>query len=153
MPAKKYHVTLTAEQRQRAEVIARSYKHSERERHRAQIVLLADTSASGAAQKDEQIAAQVGVCVLTVQQVRRRLVEDGLDAALFRKVQHNRKARALDGHAEAFLIATVCSAPPEGSARWSLVLLKDRLIALDYVAAISPETIRQTLKKTNSSRG
>ena len=147
LPAKKYHVTLTAEQRQRAEIVARSYKHSERERKRAQILLLTDTSAHDAAQKDEQIASQVGVCLLTVQQVRRRFAQDGLDAALFRKVQHNRKARALDGHAEAFLIATVCSAPPDGFTRWSLVLLKDRLIALDYVDAVSLETIRQTLKK------
>lgn len=153
MPAKKHHVTLTQEQRQQCEVVARSYKHSERERKRAHILLLADTSAPKKTGSDAQIASQVGVCLLTVQQVRRRFAQGGSDAALFRKVQATRKARALDGQAEAFLVATVCSTPPEGHTRWSLHLLKDRLLASAYVEGISPETIRQTLKKMNSSRG
>jgi Homeodomain-like domain len=76
-----------------------------------------------------------------------------LEAALYRKEQSTRKARVLDGEAEAFLIATVCSAPPEGYKRWSLSLLQGRLIAGDYVDSVSHETVRQTLKKMNLSPG
>jgi putative transposase len=153
MPAKKYHVTLTADQRQHCEVVARSYKHSERERKRARILLLADTEWEDGSLRDELIVAQVKVCALTVHQVRRRFTEGGLSAALSHKEQQRRKARVLDGAAEAFLIATVCSTPPNGQKRWSLVMLRDHLIASDYVDEVSHETVRQTLKKMNSSRG
>jgi hypothetical protein len=153
MPAKLHHVTLTPEQRQKAEIIARSYKHSERERKRARILLLADTAREEGACKDADIARQVGVSTIMAEQVRRRFAQGGLEAALFHKEQQNRKARRLDGEAEAFLIATVCSAPPQGKARWSMHLLADKLVAAGYVDGISPETVRQTLKKTNSSPG
>lgn len=153
MPAKKYHVALSEEQRNKAEVVARSYKHSERERKRARILLLADTRREAGACLDADIEQQVGVCNATVEQVRRRFCQEGLDAALYRKVQITRKARVLDGRAEAFLVATVCAAPPDGHKRWSLSLLQERLIALDYVDSVSHETVRQTLKKMNLSPG
>ena len=153
MPAKLHHVTLTPEQRQKVEVIARSYKHSDRERKRARILLLADTSSEEAACTDAQISEQVGVSTVMAEQVRRRFAQGGLEAALFRKEQPRRKARVLDGEAEAFLIATVCSAAPEGKARWSLHLLKDKLIAEGYTDDVSHETVRQTLKKMNLSPG
>ena len=95
----------------------------------------------------------MGVCLLTVQQARRRFAQDGLEAAVFRKEQATRKARILDGKAEAFLIATTCSAPPDGHARWSLHLLQDKVVQAGYCTSVSHETVRQTLKKTNSSRG
>jgi transposase len=153
MPAKKHLVTLSEEQRRKAEIVARSYKHSDRERKRARILLLADTNRADGAAKDAAIEQQVGVCNATVEQVRRRFCEGGLDAALYRKEQQQRKARVLDGAAEAFLIATVCSAPPEGQKRWSLKLLQERLIAQEYVDRVSHETVRQTLKKMNLNPG
>lgn len=153
VPAKLHHVSLTPEQRQKVEIIARSYKHSKRERNRANILLLADTSREDGACKDADIAEQVGVSSIMAEQVRRRFAEGGLEAALFHKEQQNRKARVLDGRAEAFLIATVCSAPPEGKARWSLHLLKDTLIAQGYTEGVSHETVRQTLKKMNLNLG
>jgi transposase len=153
MPAKLHHVTLTPEQRQKAEILARSYRHSERERKRARILLLADTGREEGGCKDLQISQQVGVSTVTVEHVRCRFAEGGLEAALFRKAQQNRKARVLDGEAEAFLIATVCSAAPEGRTRWSLHLLKDKLIAEGYADGVSHETVRQTLKKMNLSPG
>jgi Homeodomain-like domain len=153
MPAKKHHVTLSEEQQKKAQVVARSYKHSDRERKRAKILLLADANRAEGAEKDAVIEQQVGVCNATVEQVRRRFAEGGLEAALYRKEQSTRKARVLDGEAEAFLIATVCSAPPEGYKRWSLSLLQGRLIAGDYVDSVSHETVRQTLKKMNLSPG
>jgi hypothetical protein len=153
MPAKLHHVTLTPELRQKIEVVARSYKHSERERKRARILLLADTAREEGACTDVQVGQQIGVSTVMVEQVRRRFAQGGLEVAIFHKEQQKRKARVLDGAAEAFLIATVCSAPPEGKARWSLHLLKDKLVAEGYTDGVSHETVRQTLKKMNLSPG
>ncbi len=153
MPAKLHHVTLTSEQRQKIEIVTRSYKHSERERKRARILLLADTAREEGACTDVMVGQQVGVSTVMVEQVRRRFALDGLEAAIFHKEQQKRKARVIDGAAEAFLIATVCSAPPEGKARWSLHLLKDKLVAEGYADGVSHETVRQTLKKMNLSPG
>jgi hypothetical protein len=153
MPAKKYHVTLTGEQRHKAEIVARSYKHSARERSRARVLLLADTNQTDGACQDAAICEQIGLCALTVSQIRQRFAEKGLDAALYRAEQKNRKARVLDGNAEAFLVATVCGAPPEGYKRWGLTLLQNRLIEAGYTDAVSHETVRQTLKKMNLSPG
>lgn len=153
MPAKKYHVALTAEERQQAEIVARSNKRSLRERIRARILLLADTNQPEGGLPDEIIGEQVRACLMTVQRVRKRFAECGLQAALTHQEQTLRKARVLDGEAEAFLIATVCGAPPDGQKRWSLHLLKDRLIQQGYTESVSHETVRQTLKKTNSSPG
>ncbi len=153
MPAKKHHVMLTPEQREQVEIIARSYKHSERERKRARILLLADCNQPEGASKDEAIAAQVGVALIMVQQVRRRFAAEGLTAALRHKEQRNRKARCLDGAAEAFLVAAVCGAPPEGRKRWSLHLLSGHIVQQGYVESVSHEPVRQTLKKMNLSLG
>jgi hypothetical protein len=153
MPAKQYVVALSEEQRQKVEIVARSYKHSERERKRARILLLADIHRQEGGLRDAAICEQLHVCEATVGQVRRRFVQDGVDAAVSHRPQAKRKARALDGQAEAFLIAIVCSAPPAGQKRWTLHLLADRLVQQGYVDAISHETVRQTLKKTNSSLG
>lgn len=153
MPAKQFVVALSEEQRLKVEIIARSDKHSERERTRAKILLLADTHCEDGGHGDAVICEQLKTCNATVGQVRRRFVLEGVDAAVYQREQARRKARVLDGQAEAFLIATVCSTPPEGQKRWTLHLLADRLIAQGYVDAVSHETVRQTLKKTNSSRG
>ena len=153
MPAKKYHVTLTDEQRQKAGIVARSYKHSARERVRARVLLLADTSQFNGSCPDAVICEQTDLCALTVSQIRQRFTEKGLDAALYRAAQKNRKARVLDGNAEAFLVATVCGASPEGFKRWGLTLLQNRLIEAGYTDAVSRETVRQTLKKMRSSPG
>ena len=153
MPAKQFVVALSEEQRQKVEIVARSYKHSERERTRARILLLADTHREEGGLKDGVICEQLHVCNATIGQVRRRFVQEGVDAALYHREQARRKARVLDGAAEAFLIATVCGAAPEGQKRWTLHLLADRLVAQGYVDAVSHETVRQTLKKTNSSPG
>jgi transposase len=153
MPAKKYLVALTPEQRQQAESVARSYKHSALERKRAQILLRADTNRPEGQASDQAIAQEVQVSDVTVQNVRQRFAKGGLKAALYRKEQRHRKARLLDGAAEACLVATVCSAPPQGKGRWSLHLLKDRLIQAGYTDTLSHETVRQTLKKMHLNPG
>ena len=85
--------------------------------------------------------------------VRRGCVEEGLEAALGRRQQLNRRRKKSDGHGEAHLIARACGEPPEGRAGWTLKLLADRLVEGEIVERISPETMRQTLKITNSSPG
>jgi len=148
----KYDVALSEEQRKKVEIVARSYKHSERERKRAKILLLSDTNRDDGGLLDADICAQVKVCDLTVGAIRRRFAQKGLEAALHRGEQANRPARKLDGKAEAFLIATTCSAPPSGQKRWTLSLLQKGLIEAGYTE-VSCETVRQTLKKMNLNPG
>jgi len=156
MPAKKYLVNLTDEERATLEKAVRSHHRSGREKSRARILLLADTRRSreeGASLKDSEIATRLRLAPLTVAQVRQRACERGAIEALGHKEQEKRKARKLDGAKEAQLIAVTCSAPPAGAARWSLKLLRARLIEMEVVESIGTETIRTTLKKTRSSRG
>ena len=120
----------------------------------ARILLKADAADGGPAWPDHRIADALEVSTATIERVRRRFVEQGLDAALDRK-QRERPAREikLDGRAEAQLVALACSAPPEGRATWTVQLLADKLVELDVVDSISDETVRLALKKTRSSPG
>lgn len=154
MSAKKHHVALSAEQRTQVEKMARSNKASIRERARARILLAVDTAQPGGGQKDAAAARMVGSCAVTVGYVRMRFAKEGLEAALHHREQARRKARKLDGAAEAHLVAMVCGAPPEGRKRWSLHLLADEMMAAGFCEdRISHETVRQTLKKMSSNRG
>jgi hypothetical protein len=118
----------------------------------ARILLKADQGPDGPAWPDGRIAEAVEVSVATVARVRRRWAEGGLDAALHRRPTGPRPRR-LDGVQEARLVAVACSAPPAGHARWSLRLLADRLVELEVVDGIAPNTVRAVLKKTSSSPG
>ncbi len=153
MSAKKYHVSLTEAQREELTRWSKSQRRSERERKRARILLLADEAQEGGAKKDSDVAQAVKVAPLTVNRVRQRFAECGLESSLRRKEQENRKPRLLDGAGEATLIALVCSAPPDGHKRWGLHLLKDTLIEQQIVDTISHEAVRQTLKKMNLNPG
>ena len=102
---------------------------------------------------DEGVARSLQIASATVERVRRRCVEEGIEAALGRREQQRRRPKKLDGAAEAHLIALSCGEPPEGRARWTLRLLADRLVECELVDSIHPETVRQALKKTNSSPG
>lgn len=150
MSAKQHLIGLSAEERLQVERAVRSNKNSPRERLRARILLAAS---DGTERTDKQIAAQVGACPNTVARVRRRFAEGGLERALRHAEQKRRKARKLDGRAEAHLVALTCSAPPKDRKRWSLHLLGRQLVAAEVVDAVSHETVRQTLKKISSSRG
>ena len=107
----------------------------------------------GASRTDAQIVEQLGCSPLTVYNVRRRAVERGALESIPRGIQHTRKGRKLDGRQEALLVALTCSIPPAGHSRWSLVLLREKLIEMEIVEHIGLETLRTTLKKTRSSRG
>ena len=150
--AKKYTVTLTDAARAQLTGITKNYRHSERERNRARILLLSEQGYS-----DQKVADQVGCHWMTVRNTRLKFTEQGSDLPLKNVVkraeQTNRAPRALDGAKEAQLVTIVCSSPPSGASQWTLQLLKERLIELQIVENIGKETIRRTLKKTNSSPG
>jgi transposase len=153
MPKKLYVVTLTADERSSLQALIAKGKAAAQKRLHAQILLKADIGPEGDGWKDRQIMEAFEVGRSTVERVRQRLVEEGLEAALTRKPQQNRVPRKIDGTAEAHLIAAACGKPPEGRKRWTLQLLADRLVVLELVEAVSYETVRRTLKKTKSSRG
>jgi transposase len=151
---KKYKVTLTAEERQQLHELIAAGKAAARKLTHARMLLKADADEGGPAWTDERIAEAVEVSVPTIERVRQRFVERGLEAALGRK-QRDRpgRQRKLDGRAEARLIALACSAPPAGRKEWTMRLLADQLVELEVVDTISDETVRRVLKKTRSSRG
>jgi transposase len=151
---KKYKVTLTAEERNSLQDLIAAGKAAAKKLLHARILLKADAAAGGPAWTDARIAEALEVHPSTVERIRERFVEQGLDAALGRKEPDRpSRQRTLDGKAEARLIALACSEPPPGRVRWTLRLLADKLVELEIVDTVSTETIRRTLKKTNSSRG
>jgi transposase len=151
---KKYKVTLTAEERKSCKELIAAGQASAQKLAHARILLKADAAPGGPAWSDARIAEAVEVNVTTVERVRERFVEQGFEAALVRKKQDRpSRERKLDGQAEARLVALACSDPPLGRARWTLRLLADQLVELEVVDTVSTETVRQVLKKTNSSRG
>lgn len=150
--AKRYRVTLTAEERDELRRMISRGKADARKLARARVLLLADEAGGGPARVDEEIASALDVSVRTIERARQRFVDRGLAAALLPKPSKRIYARKLDGEQEAYLLALACARPPEGKARWSLRLLAERMVALEHAATLSHETVRQTLKKTSSSR-
>ena len=158
---KRYRVKLSVEERQELKIlVSRGRGEAYRQTH-GRILLLSDEGHGDGAMKDEDIARVLQIGRATVERVRRRCVEEGIEAALGRKQQLNRRPKRLDGQGEGHrvcstgqaLIALACGEPPEGRSGWTLKLLADRLVECGIVASISHETVRQTLKKTNSSPG
>jgi transposase len=149
----KHRVHLSETQRHELSKRITSGHGSARELAHARILLKADEGSGGPAWRDEQIGRALDVSIATIERVRKRFVADGLAAAVRRKQPAREYRRALDGEAEAHLIALSCSEPPAGRARWSMRLLANRLVELHVVEAVSDETVRRTLKKTCSSRG
>ena len=143
MPRKKYLINLSDEDRQSLEEKTRKGTLKARQFKRAMILLKADEGLS-----DPQIMAALNVSRPCVERIRKRFVAEGMERALNEDPRPGQK-RKLDGRAEATLIATACSAAPEGHKHWSLRLLAGRLVQLQVVDAISHETVRRTLKKTN----
>jgi len=151
---KVFIVRLTEEERLQLETLVRKGKASALTIARARILLKADQGENGEGWTDAQVAEALDVAPKTVFNVRQRWVEEGLEAALSRKKQEcQSRARRLDGEAEAKLVATCCGPAPKGRARWTLRLLADKLVELEAVDSISPETVRRTLKKMQLSLG
>ena len=146
---KKYIVRLTAEERETCHETIRRLKGSSERVRRAQILL--KTDADGPAWTDRKIAEAFSCRTKTVENIRQNFVEGGFERALERKRRETPpRPKILDGEAEAKVIALRQGDPPKGYANWSLRLLAGKVVELGIVDSISYETVRQTLKKTDS---
>jgi transposase len=144
---KKYIVNLTDDERATLLDLIKGGRLSARKLNRAHTLLLADEGRT-----DDAIATALHLGRATVERVRKRFVEGDLECALS-ELPRPGKAPLLDAKQEAYLGATACSAPPEGQARWSVRLLHREVVHLEGMPQLSRETVRRTLKKTNSSPG
>lgn len=149
---KKYIVELTSEERKQLQQLVKKGKVAGYKIRHAQMLLKADQGNQGPGWPDAQVAEVFAAHVTTIERLRKRFVEQGLEVALERNKRDN-YARKLDGDDEAHLIAIACSDPPAGRNEWSLRLLADRLVELSVVDSISYMTVSRVLKKTNLSRG
>ncbi len=147
MPVSKYKVELTQSERSalietsgRGKPLARTVK-------RVLALLKADEGLA-----DREVAEAVSISAATVARVRRRFVEEGLEAAINDRPRSGRE-RKLSGRQEAHLVAIACSNAPEGHTNWTLQLLANQVVAMEFAGSISLETVRQILKKTNSNHG
>ena len=146
---KKYIVRLDAAERLRLEQLVRAGKAAAYRIRHANILLAVDESALGPKLKDDEAARALHVSVGTIEALRRRLVEEGLEVALDRKKADRPSVEPMfDGEKEAQLIALACGPKPQGRARWTLELLADRVVALKIVERCSPQTVMRVLKKT-----
>ena len=148
----KYRVQLSAEEREKLQSVVRKGKVAAYKRLNAQMLLKADEGEQGPAWKDKDIAETFEVSIRTVERLRERLCCRGFGNCLERAKGAGRK-RKLDGNQEAKLVFLTCSEPPEGRVRWTLRLLADRMVELEYVDEISHESVRRLLKKTKSNPG
>lgn len=138
---------LPAEERSALDDLTRKGAASARRIKRALILLAADEGDT-----DEEIARKVRVHRTTVEEIRKRWAEEGLEAALSERPRPG-KARLLDGRQEAYLVALACSTPPDGRAKWTMQLLADRMVELNEVESMSDETVRRALKRGISNPG
>jgi transposase len=151
---KKYRVQLSQEQRQQLEQEVKTGKGPARQLMHARVLLKADEGADGPGWSDEQIREALEVSVPTIERVRRRFDEHGLEDAMTRRPQPERpQKRKIDGEQEAHLIALCCSEVPTGHDHWTMRLLADKMVTLVYVEQVSHKTVWETLKKMNSNRG
>jgi transposase len=150
MRYKKYHVYLKEAEKAYLKQIVKQGTGRARQIQRAHILLKADVS-EGKGWTDQQIRETFHLARNTVSKIRKRFTEVGLEETVKRKSPERVYRTRLDGEQEAHLVALACSEPPEGYARWTLRLLAERMVALDYVDNLSYETVRQVLKKHPST--
>lgn len=150
---KKYIIELTEEERQTLKRLVSAGKASARKLTHARMLLKADSSSGRPNWQDSKISLALDVGTATVERVRKRFVQEGLEAALNNRKPNRQYKHKLDGEGEAHLIALACSEAPQGYQRWTLKLLADRMVQLGYVDNLSYETVRRTLKKTSLSLG
>lgn len=149
----RYKVTLTREEHEICKSMLSKGKHNSQQYRNACILINTDEGPHGQKLSNEQIAQVLQINPKTVERVKQRFVEEGFDVCLERKPYPRKGPKKADGDFEAHLIAISCSEAPEGYARWSLRMLADKMVELEYTDSISHETVRQVLKKTKSNRG
>ena len=148
-----YKVTLTQEERDQLTEMTRTGTHAARKIIHALILLNVDRGSHTESQVNEDICKVLKIGMRTIDRVKKRFVEEGLEAALKMAPTSRVYDKLVDGDMEAHLIALACGDPPKGFARWSLRLLADKVVELRFADSISYETVRRTLKKTNLSLG
>lgn len=149
-----YKVTLAQEERNQLTEITRTGTHAARKVIHALILLNVDRGQYNTEQQtNEEICKVLKIGMRTIDRVKKRFVEEGLDAALKMAPTSRGYDKLVDGDMEAHLIALACGEPPKGYARWSLRLLSDKMVELRIADSISYETVRRTLKKTNLNLG
>jgi hypothetical protein len=152
MMKQKYHVNLSETERKKIGKHLQSKKHSMESKKRAKVLLGLDESNGKRPESTGKIAAANGVSEESVRIYRKRYEVEGLDAVLGRKKRDTPPVPAkVTGEVEAYIIATCCSAPPEGKASWSMQMIANKIILDGIVESISDETVRLVLKKQNSS--
>lgn len=149
----KYKVTLTKDEQDELMAIISKGSHSSQQFRTAYILLNCDEGEYGEKIYGKHICQVLKVSARMIDRVKQRFVEEGFEACLERKPLSRTKEKKADGELEAKLIALSCSEAPEGFARWSLRLLADKMVEMEYIESISHETIRRVLKKTNLTRG
>lgn len=151
---KKYIVTLTEDEREVLGKLTSKGKHKSQRILNALILLGCDVGEFQTKRStNEEMAHVLNISMKKIDRVKRRFVEEGLDVALNGRKGGRIYAKKADGDFEAHLVALSCTDPPEGFARWSLRLLADRVVELEYIDSVSHETVRRILKKTKSSLG
>lgn len=151
---KKYKVTLSREEREELVSITSKGSHRSQKVLNALILLNCDEGKfQGHRLKNEEIATVLNISLRKIDRVKKRFVEESIETALNGHKGQRIYAKKADGDFEAHLVALSCSEPPSGFARWSLRLLADKAVELNYVESISHETIRRVLKKTKLSHG
>jgi len=151
---KKYKVTLSQEERDELKAITTKGNHKSQKVINALILLNCDSGEYQTNQsKNADIADILHVSMKKIDRVKKRFVEESLDIALNGHKGQRIYEKKADGNLEAHIVALSCSEPPDGFARWSLRLLADKVVELNYVDNISHETVRRVLKKTNLSLG
>lgn len=153
MRPRQHTVILTPDERTDLEKFIASGTAAATELTHARVLLKADQGERGPAWGDAQIAEALEISLATVARLRRRYAEAGVMAAVKRAPSTRVYTRKLDGAQEAHLIALACSPRPDGQATWSLRLLAETMVELEYVESLSYVTVQRVLEKTNSSRG
>lgn len=146
----KYRVHLTQSERQHLSEMLKLEKLAGYKRRRAQILLKADENAEGMAWNDQQLKNAFDTSVHTIRRIRKSFVEKGFEYTMSRKIIEPRRKK-LDGEVSEQMLTLAVSSPPAGRAEWSLRLLADQLVELEYVESVSHETVRQQLKKKRSN--
>lgn len=151
---KKFIVTLDEYERHHLSTLTSKGKHRSQKVLNALILLACDEGGHQERRStNEEIARVLGISMRKIDRVKKRFVVDGLNVALNGRKGSRVYKKKVDGELEAHLVALSCSEPPEGFTRWSLRLLADKVVELDYIEQISHETVRRILKKTSSSPG
>ena len=145
----KYKVTLSKEEREELEGLISNGKYSSQVYRNAYMLLNCDEGKYGEKVTNKEVCRVLKVSMRMNDRVKKRFVEEGFEACIERKPASRTRERKADGELEARLIALSCSKPPKGHGKWTLRLLADKLVELNYVDSICHETVRKVLKKTN----